>query len=33
MEFLKYNKVPTDISEKLKAEYLENQKGKTPLSA
>jgi len=26
MEFLKYGKVPADISEKLRAEYLENQK-------
>ncbi len=31
MEFLKYGKVPADISEKLRGEYLENQKGKSSL--
>jgi len=31
MEFLKYGKVPVDISEKLRAEYLENQKNKSSL--
>jgi elongation factor G len=32
MEFLKYGRVPAEISEKLKAEFLKSQKGKSPLS-
>jgi elongation factor G len=30
MEFLKYSKVPADIAEELRAEYIENEKGKHP---